>query len=90
MSIRSGILSRMAYLPRSAQRIGRIVVRESADVVQMRVADLAYACDTDEATVIRFCRSVGFDGYGDLREALENEIAEQRGRNESGVPVGVN
>lgn len=90
MSIRSDILSRMAYLPRSAQRIGRIVIRESADVVQMRVADLAYACDTDEAAVIRFCRSVGFDGYGDLREALSNELAEQRRPNESVESVGVN
>lgn len=76
MPIRSDILSRMAFLPRSTQRIGRVVVREPAVVVKMRAAELAVLCDTDEAAVIRFCRSVGFPGYGDLLEALRSELAE--------------
>lgn len=87
MSIRSDILSRMAYLPRSAQRIGRVLVRDPAEVLGMRVAELAYLCDTDEASVIRFCRSVGFDGYGDLRAALEVELHQLTGHRESAVPV---
>lgn len=78
MSIRSDIMSRMAYLPRSAQRVGRVVVREPATVVSLRIAELAYACDTDEATVVRFCHSVGFAGYGDLREALQHELLTER------------
>lgn len=77
MSIRSDILSRMAYLPRSAQRVGRMVVTEPATVVRLRIAELAYLCDTDEAAVVRFCHSVGFAGYGDLREALYGELLHQ-------------
>lgn len=77
MSIRSDIMSRMAYLPRSAQRVGRMVVTEPATVVHLRIAELAYLCDTDEAAVIRFCHSVGFAGYGDLREALYGELLTQ-------------
>lgn len=80
MSIRSDIMGRLAFLPRSAQRVGRIVVSEPATVVDLRVAELAYLCDTDEASVVRFCHSVGFDGYGDLRQALAAELAEQPGR----------
>lgn len=74
MSIRSDIMARLAFLPRSAQRVGRIVVTEPAAVVRLRVAELAHLCDTDEASVVRFCHSVGFDGYGDLREALYAEL----------------
>lgn len=76
MSIRSDIMSRMAHLPRSAQRVGRVVVREPATVVSLRVAELAHLCDTDVSSVLRFCRSVGYPGYGDLREALEHELHE--------------
>ncbi|MDO5498478.1 MAG: hypothetical protein Q4F67_02225 [Propionibacteriaceae bacterium] len=78
MSIRSDIMSRMAYLPRSAQRVGRTVVTESATVASLNIAELAYLCDTDEASVIRFCHSVGFAGYGDLREALQHELESAR------------
>lgn len=68
-------MSRMAFLPRSAQRIGRIVLGDPATVIGLRVSELATLCDTDEAAVVRFCHSVGFAGYGDLREALEGELA---------------
>jgi len=77
VSIRSDIMARLAFLPRSAQRVGRIVVTEPATVVHLRVAELARLCDTDEASVVRFCHSVGFDGYGDLREALYSELLER-------------
>lgn len=74
MSIRSDVMSRMAFLPRSAQRVGRMVVSEPATVARLRLRELAYVCDTDEGAVIRFCHSVGFAGYGDLREALYGEL----------------
>lgn len=74
MSIRSDIMTRLAFLPRSAQRVGRVVLTEPTTVVRLRAAELAYLCDTDEASIVRFCRSVGFDGYGDLREALYAEL----------------
>ncbi len=83
MSIRNDIMSRMAFLPRSTQRIGRMVVREPGAVVELRVAELASLCDTDEASVLRFCRAVGFGGYGELREALQHEADELQHHNET-------
>lgn len=74
MSIRTDIQSRLSYLPRSAQRVGRVVAQEPALVVDLRIAELAYHCETDAASVMRFCRSVGFPGYGELREALAAEL----------------
>lgn len=86
MSIRNDILSRMAYLPRSTQRIGRMVVREPGAIVRLRVAEVADLCDTDESTVIRFCRAVGFNGYGDLREALQQEADELQQHGNAHIP----
>lgn len=78
MSIRTDIQARLSHLPRSAQRVGRVVAREPALVVDMRIAELAYRCETDAASVLRFCRSVGFAGYGELREALAAELSPAR------------
>lgn len=75
VSIRTDIQSRLSHLPTSAQRVGRIVAQEPALVVDMRIAELAYLCETDAEAVMRFCRSVGFPGYGELREALLAELS---------------
>ena len=39
------------------------------------ITDLATAAETSEATVIRFCRSIGMDGYPQLRIRLAAEAA---------------
>ncbi len=57
------------------QRVARLVVAEPAAVARRTITDLATAAETSEATVIRFCRSVGMDGYPQLRIRLAAEAA---------------
>ncbi|MTK04489.1 MurR/RpiR family transcriptional regulator [Micromonospora sp. CP22] len=57
------------------QRVARLVVANPADAARRTITDLAAAAETSEATVIRFCRSVGVGGYPQLRIRLAAEAA---------------
>jgi DNA-binding MurR/RpiR family transcriptional regulator len=57
------------------QRVARLVVADPADAARRTITDLATAAETSEATVIRFCRSVGLEGYPKLRIRLAAEAA---------------
>jgi DNA-binding MurR/RpiR family transcriptional regulator len=57
------------------QRVARLVVADPADAARRTITDLATAAATSEATVIRFCRSVGMQGYPQLRIRLAAEAA---------------
>ncbi|TDB75173.1 MurR/RpiR family transcriptional regulator [Micromonospora sp. KC723] len=57
------------------QRVARLVVADPAGAAHRTITDLATAADTSEATVIRFCRSVGMAGYPQLRIRLAADAA---------------
>jgi DNA-binding MurR/RpiR family transcriptional regulator len=57
------------------QRVARLVVADPAEAARRTITDLATAAETSEATVIRFCRSVGMEGYPQLRIRLAAEAA---------------
>ncbi|WP_213453419.1 MurR/RpiR family transcriptional regulator [Rhizomonospora bruguierae] len=57
------------------QRVARLVIADPADAARRTITDLATAAETSEATVIRFCRSVGMQGYPQLRIRLAAEAA---------------
>jgi DNA-binding MurR/RpiR family transcriptional regulator len=57
------------------QRVARLVVADPAAAARRTITDLATSAETSEATVIRFCRSVGMEGYPQLRIRLAAEAA---------------
>jgi DNA-binding MurR/RpiR family transcriptional regulator len=57
------------------QRVARLVVADPAGAARRTITDLATSAETSEATVIRFCRSVGMEGYPQLRIRLAAEAA---------------
>lgn len=52
------------------QRVATEVVRDPGAAAAKTISDLAAQCRTSGATVLRFSRAVGFDGYRELRLAL--------------------
>ncbi|TDC36353.1 MurR/RpiR family transcriptional regulator [Micromonospora sp. KC213] len=60
-------------LPPAEQRVARLVVADPAGAARRTITDLAIAAEASEATVIRFCRSVGVPGYPQLRIRLAAE-----------------
>lgn len=57
------------------QRVARLVLADPAASARRTITDLAAAAETSEATVVRFCRSIGMSGYPQLRIRLAAEAA---------------
>ncbi len=64
-------------LSTAEQRVARIVAEDPGEAARRTITELATAAGTSEATVIRFCRSVGMEGYPQLRIRLAAEAARQ-------------
>ncbi|MEV4626306.1 MurR/RpiR family transcriptional regulator [Micromonospora sp. NPDC049523] len=56
-------------------RVARFILSDPAEAARRTITDLAAAAETSEATVVRFCRSVGLTGYPQLRIRLAAEAA---------------
>src|SRR4051812_24984007 len=57
-------------LTKSEGRVARQAVKDPAGTAGSTIGELARRCDTSEATVLRLCRTIGFNGYPEFRLAL--------------------
>jgi RpiR family carbohydrate utilization transcriptional regulator len=75
-----GMLERIhASLPSLApaeQRVGRLVLADPRSFAAQPVAELAGRAHVSKPTVVRFCRSVGYDGLTDFKRKLAGTVAE--------------
>jgi DNA-binding MurR/RpiR family transcriptional regulator len=72
------------------QQVARLVVADPAAAAARTVTDLAATAGVSEATVIRFCRSVGVSGYPQLRLRLAAEAGRHTGpadQGDAGLPA---
>jgi DNA-binding MurR/RpiR family transcriptional regulator len=72
-----GVLARVrSQLPEftgALQRVAELVLTDPASAARSTIVDLAERSGTSPATVTRFCRALGFDGYADLRLGIAGE-----------------
>nr|WP_246400417.1 MurR/RpiR family transcriptional regulator [Jiangella mangrovi] len=61
-------------LPPSERRIAEHVIASPAVVIDQTITELAASCSTSIASVVRFCRNVGFAGYREFRRALASSV----------------
>jgi RpiR family carbohydrate utilization transcriptional regulator len=55
------------------KKIGDYVLRNPDEVIRLSITELAEACGVSDATIFRFCRKVGTEGYQDFKIALAKE-----------------
>src|SRR5262245_37616273 len=55
------------------QRVAAQVISDPPGAARATIVELAERSGTSPASVTRFCRALGFDGYADLRLALASE-----------------
>lgn len=77
MSIQTTISTAVETLSPSLARIARAVGENPAIVIDATINELAAACDTSVASVVRFCRAIGVNGYAALRVALAAELGRE-------------
>jgi DNA-binding MurR/RpiR family transcriptional regulator len=82
MSEADGVLLRVrARLPEftgALQRVAEQVLADPPSAARATIVELAERSGTSPATVTRFCRALGFDGYADLRLGIAAETGRAR------------
>ena len=79
MSIQSTIDSAAETLSPSLARVANFIRARPVTVVDSTINELAALCETSVASVVRFCRAIGFSGYAQLRMALASELGKESG-----------
>lgn len=59
---------------KSEKKVAKIVLDKTEDVIYSTITDLSDLADVGEATIIRFCRKLGFKGYQGFKMTLAQEI----------------
>ena len=75
--IRDQIFSTYDSLYDAEKKVADYVAGHQEDVINMSVAELAQNCATSQATVIRFCKKIGCEGFHKLKLKLAGEQSKQ-------------
>ena len=69
------ISNELPAMRRSERKVAEFVLSRPAEVIRMRIVDLADQAEVSEPTVIRFCRAVGCNGFLDFKLNLAQQLA---------------
>ena len=70
------ILAALPALPPAEQRVAKLVLADARSFSSLPVSELAERSQVSKPTVIRFCRSVGYDGLADFKLKLAGAVNE--------------
>ena len=65
------------------KKIANYILKHHKEVVNMTIVELSKACGTSVATISRFCKKCGLEGFHHLKIGLAKEIAS----NDTDIPV---
>jgi DNA-binding MurR/RpiR family transcriptional regulator len=77
VSVQSTIEAATGSLSPSLLRIATAIRENPAIVLDSTINELAAACGTSVASVVRFCRAIGLSGYTQLRMMLATELGKE-------------
>ena len=63
-------------LPPAEQRVARLLLADARSFATLPVGELAERAHVSKPTVVRFCRSVGYDGLTDFKRKLAGNVNE--------------
>lgn len=70
------IKASLPSLAPAEQRVGRLVLADPRSFASLPVAELAERAHVSKPTVVRFCRSMGYDGLSDFKLKLAGTVSE--------------
>lgn len=77
MTVAERIRSAGATLTVAERQVAAVIVEAPQEVGFGTVADLARRADVGAASVVRLANKLGFDGYSDLQQSIQSELAAQ-------------
>ncbi len=76
MSILERIKAALPALPPAEQRVAKLLLIDARAFASLPVSELADRAHVSKPTVVRFCRSVGYDGLADFKLKLAGSVNE--------------
>lgn len=73
-SCKERMIGKRSQLSNKERRLADYILAHYEEVLQCNVAELAELADVSDATVVRFCRSVGYKGYTDFKVNAARDI----------------
>lgn len=70
------ISASLSSLAPAEQRVGQLVLADPHSFARLPVRELAEKAHVSKPTVVRFCRSMGYDGLADFKLKLAGNVAE--------------
>jgi RpiR family carbohydrate utilization transcriptional regulator len=70
------IRAALPALPPAEQRVAKLVLADPRSFASLPVVELAERSHVSKPTVVRFCRSVGYDGLTDFKRKLAGSVNE--------------
>ena len=70
------IRASMPALPPAEQRVAKLLLAYPREFASQPIGDLADLAHVSKPTVVRFCRSIGYDGLTDFRQKLAGAVNE--------------
>lgn len=74
-SLNETIAPHYDHLTKSSRKIADYLLAHAEEAQYLSISSLARECGVAEATIFRFCRALGFDGYNGLKIALAQTTA---------------
>lgn len=74
MEVLGRINNRFASLSKSERLVAEFVQAYPDEIVSLSLQALAERCEVSDATVLRFCRSLGYSGFQDLKSTFIPEL----------------
>jgi len=59
------------------KKIADVILEKPEEIIHLPVKDIARRSGVAKSTVVRFCRSVGYEGYGKLKISLAQDLVSQ-------------
>lgn len=87
-ALHNRISARWSDLPAAMLRVAQVVLDEPWLVLELPINDLAERAATSPATVTRFCRQIGYDGYVALRMSVATEAGRTSARTSPQADIG--
>ena len=76
MTMLDRIRASIPALPPAEQRVAKLVLNDARTFASLPVSELAERAHVSKPTVVRFCRSVGYDGLADFKLKLAGSVNE--------------
>ena len=70
------IKASLPSLAPAEQRVGKLVLADPRAFAKLPVSELADRAQVSKPTVVRFCRSIGYDGLSDFKLKLAGSVSE--------------